>query len=33
MVRLGVVTSFPALALSQALCGLGWSFASGADVA
>jgi MFS family permease len=33
MVMLGVVASFPALALSQALCGLGWAFASGADVA
>jgi hypothetical protein len=33
MVVLGVVTSFPALALSQALCGLGWAFSSGADVA
>jgi predicted MFS family arabinose efflux permease len=33
MVMLGVVTSFPALALSQGLCGLGWAFASGADVA
>ena len=33
MVMLGVVISFPALALSQALCGLGWAFASGADVA
>lgn len=33
MVVLGLVTSFPALAWSQALCGLGWAFASGADVA
>jgi MFS family permease len=33
MIMLGVVTSFPALAMSQALCGLGWAFASGADVA
>src|SRR5262245_12392755 len=33
MATLGLVTSFPALALSQALCGLGWAFASGADVA
>ncbi len=30
--RLGVVTSFPVLVLSQALCGIGWSFVSGADV-
>ncbi|MEO1060464.1 MAG: MFS transporter [Actinomycetota bacterium] len=33
MVMAGLVTSFPALAASQALCGLGWAFASGADVA
>ena len=33
MIMLGVVSSFPALALSQAVCGLGWAFASGADVA
>src|SRR5215471_11245561 len=33
MVMLGLVTSFPSLALSQAVCGLGWAFASGADVA
>ena len=29
----GLVTSFPALVVSQALWGLGWAFASGADVA
>ena len=33
MVLAGLVTTFPALALSQALWGLGWAFASGADVA
>jgi MFS family permease len=33
MVMAGLVTSFPALALSQMLWGLGWTFASGADVA
>ncbi|HKF00475.1 MAG TPA: MFS transporter [Actinomycetes bacterium] len=33
MVMLGLVTSFPLLALSQGMCGLGWAFASGADVA
>jgi MFS family permease len=33
MIMLGLVASFPALVLSQALCGLGWAFSSGADVA
>ncbi|MEM9609054.1 MAG: MFS transporter [Actinomycetota bacterium] len=33
MVATGFVTSFPLLAATQALCGLGWAFASGADVA
>jgi hypothetical protein len=33
MVVTGLVTGFPALALAQALWGLGWAFASGADVA
>src|SRR5215208_3986697 len=33
MVMAGLVTGFPALALSQALWGLGWAFSSGADVA
>ena len=29
----GLVTTFPALALSQMLAGTGWAFSSGADVA
>lgn len=33
MAMAGLVTSFPALAASQALWGLGWAFTSGADVA
>jgi MFS family permease len=33
MVSAGLVTAFPLLVLSQCLCGLGWAFASGADVA
>ena len=33
MVMAGLVTTFPLLAASQCLCGLGWAFASGADVA
>ena len=33
MVVAGLVSSFPALAGSQMLCGLGWAFTSGADVA
>ena len=33
MVMAGLVTAFPLLVVSQCLCGLGWSFASGADVA
>jgi MFS family permease len=33
MVLTGLVTAFPALVLTQALWGLGWAFASGADVA
>lgn len=33
MMLAGLVTAFPALALSQALWGLGWAFSSGADVA
>jgi len=33
MVMAGLVTAFPTLVVSQALWGLGWAFASGADVA
>jgi MFS family permease len=33
MVVTGLVTGFPALVVAQALWGLGWAFASGADVA
>ena len=33
MVVAGLVTTFPLLVASQCLCGLGWAFASGADVA
>jgi MFS family permease len=33
MVATGLVTAFPALVATQALWGLGWAFASGADVA
>ena len=33
MVVTGLVTAFPALVATQALWGLGWAFASGADVA
>ncbi|MGH9085875.1 MAG: MFS transporter [Acidimicrobiales bacterium] len=33
MVVAGLVTTFPLLVVSQCLCGLGWAFASGADVA
>jgi MFS family permease len=33
MLATGLVTSFPALAATQMLWGLGWTFASGADVA
>jgi len=33
MVATGLVTAFPALLATQALWGLGWAFASGADVA
>jgi predicted MFS family arabinose efflux permease len=33
MVATGLVTSFPALVLTQMLWGVGWTFASGADVA
>jgi MFS family permease len=33
MVMAGLVTSFPALVVSQMLWGLGWAFASGSDVA
>ena len=33
MAMAGLVTAFPLLVASQCLCGLGWAFASGADVA
>jgi hypothetical protein len=33
MVLAGSVTAFPLLVASQCLCGLGWAFSSGADVA
>ena len=33
MAMAGLVTAFPLLVVSQCLCGLGWAFSSGADVA